>query len=63
MDFSRTSNHIAIRFGRGNYPNMHSEKLLDDWLVPVASPDLIKQYGKIERGADLSKYPAARKRR
>jgi len=48
---------VAIRFGRGNYPNVHCEKLLDDWVVPVASPDLIKQYGMIERGADLSKYP------
>jgi LysR family glycine cleavage system transcriptional activator len=36
---------------------LHSEKILDDWLVPVASPDLIKQYGMIERGANLSKYP------
>jgi LysR family transcriptional regulator, glycine cleavage system transcriptional activator len=57
VDFSRTTNHIAIRFGRGSYPNVHSEKLLDDWLVPVASPDLIKQHGTIERGASLSKYP------
>jgi LysR family glycine cleavage system transcriptional activator len=57
VDFSRTTNHVAIRFGRGNYPNLHCEKLLDDWLVPAASPDLIKQYGMIERGADLSKYP------
>jgi LysR family glycine cleavage system transcriptional activator len=57
VDFSRTTNHVAIRFGRGNYPNLHSEKILDDWLVPVASPDLIKQYGTIERGSDLSKYP------
>ncbi|HZE45016.1 MAG TPA: LysR substrate-binding domain-containing protein, partial [Steroidobacteraceae bacterium] len=57
VDFSRSENHIAIRFGRGDYPNMHSEKLLDDWLVPVASPDLIKQHGMIERGASLSKYP------
>jgi LysR family transcriptional regulator, glycine cleavage system transcriptional activator len=57
VDFSRSTTHIAIRFGRGNYPNMHVEKLLDDWLVPVASPDLVKQYGIIERGASLSKYP------
>jgi LysR family transcriptional regulator, glycine cleavage system transcriptional activator len=57
VDFSRSTNHIAIRFGRGNYPNLHCEKLLDDWLVPVASPGLIKQYGMIERGAALSKYP------
>ncbi len=57
VDFSRTSNHIAIRFGRGDYPNVHSEKLLDDWLVPVARPELIKQFGMIERGVSLSKYP------
>jgi LysR family glycine cleavage system transcriptional activator len=57
VDFSRTAHHVAIRFGRGNYPNVHCEKLLDDWVVPVASPDLIKQYGMIERGADLGKYP------
>ena len=57
VDFSRSANHIAIRFGPGNYPNMHSEKLLDDWLVPVASPDLLKQHGMIERGATLSKFP------
>jgi LysR family glycine cleavage system transcriptional activator len=57
VDFSRSTTHIAIRFGRGDYPNLHSEKLLDDWLVPVASPELIKQFGMIERGATLSKYP------
>src|SRR5579863_9089664 len=57
VDFSRTTNHVAIRFGRGDYANLHSEKILDDWLVPVASPDLIKQHGMIERGTNLSKYP------
>ena len=57
VDFSRSAHHVAIRFGRGNYPNLHSEKILDEWLVPVASPDLIKQHGMIERGTDLSKYP------
>jgi LysR family glycine cleavage system transcriptional activator len=57
VDFSRTTHHVAIRFGRGNYPNLHSEIILDDWLVPVANPDLIKQHGMIERGTDLSKYP------
>ena len=57
VDFSRSAHHVGIRFGRGNYPNLHSEKILDDWLVPVAAPDLIKQYGMIERGTDLGKYP------
>ncbi len=57
VDFSRTSVHVGIRFGQGSYPNLHSEKLLDDWIVPVGTPQLIKQYGMIERGADLSRYP------
>jgi LysR family glycine cleavage system transcriptional activator len=57
VDFSRSTNHLGIRFGRGNYPNLHCEKLLEDWLVPVASPDLIKQHGMIERGSNLSKFP------
>jgi LysR family transcriptional regulator, glycine cleavage system transcriptional activator len=57
VDFSRTPIHVAIRYGRGNYPNLHCEKLLDDWIVPVGNPELIKQYGMIERGTDLSKHP------
>jgi LysR family glycine cleavage system transcriptional activator len=35
IDFSRTSTHVAIRFGHGNYPNLHSEKMLEEWLVPA----------------------------
>jgi LysR family transcriptional regulator, glycine cleavage system transcriptional activator len=57
VDFSRTSTHVAIRFGRGDYPNLHTEKLMDDWLVPVASPELVKHYGAIDRGTDLRKLP------
>jgi LysR family glycine cleavage system transcriptional activator len=57
VDFSRAAMHVAIRFGRGNYPDLHCEKLLDDWIVPVGSPELIKQHGMIERGADLGRLP------
>jgi LysR family transcriptional regulator, glycine cleavage system transcriptional activator len=57
VDFSRAAIHVAIRFGRGNYPNLHCEKLLDDWIVPVGTAELVKRHGMIERGADLSQYP------
>jgi LysR family glycine cleavage system transcriptional activator len=57
VDFSRAAIHCAIRFGRGNYANLHCEKLLDDWIVPVGTPELIRQYGMIERGANLGKLP------
>ena len=57
VDFSRAAIHVAIRLGSGKYPNLHSEKLLDDWIVPVGTAELIKQYGMIERGTDLSGHP------
>jgi len=57
VDFSRAPIHVALRFGKGNYPNLHVEKILDDWLVPVAHPDLIKQFGMLERSSDLEKFP------
>jgi LysR family glycine cleavage system transcriptional activator len=57
VDFSRSPIHVAIRMGRGHYPNLHSEKLLDEWLVPVASPELLRQHGPLRRGARLDAYP------
>ena len=57
VDFSRTSTHVALRFGQGVYPGLHSEKLLGDWLVPVANAAMIDRYGMLERGSDLGKIP------
>lgn len=57
VDFSRSPIHIGLRFGRGEYPNLHVEKLLDEWLIPVAHPELIKRYGLLERGSDLDDVP------
>jgi LysR family transcriptional regulator, glycine cleavage system transcriptional activator len=57
VDFSRSPVHVGIRFGRGNYPNLHCEKLLDDWIVPVGTPEMIQQHGMIERGMDLAQFP------
>ncbi len=30
---------IAIRFGSGHYPGLHTELLMRDWLFPVCSPE------------------------
>jgi LysR family transcriptional regulator, glycine cleavage system transcriptional activator len=57
VDFSRAPIHVALRFGRGQYPDLHVEKLLDEWILPVAHPELIKQYGLLERDTDLEKLP------
>ena len=57
VDFAKSPVHVAIRLGHGNYPSLHSEKLLDEWLVPVASPEVLRQHGPIRRGARLEDYP------
>lgn len=37
-DFVRESVDIGIRFGRGNYPGLAVEKIMDDYYYPVVSP-------------------------
>jgi LysR family glycine cleavage system transcriptional activator len=57
VDFARSPVHVAIRMGNGQYTGLHSEKLMDDWLVPVASPELLRLHGPIGRGASLRDFP------
>ena len=57
VDFSRSPYHLGIRFGRGEYPHLHVERVLGDYLLPVASPELLKQHGPVERGAALERFP------
>lgn len=49
-DFVRESVDVGIRFGRGNYAGLASEKLMDDYYYPVASPRF--------NGGKLPKSPA-----
>lgn len=37
-DYVRESVDIGIRFGRGNYPGLAVEKIMEDYYYPVASP-------------------------
>jgi LysR family glycine cleavage system transcriptional activator len=56
VDFLRSDVQIAIRFGTGQWPGLHAEKLLDEWLVPVCSPKLLAKHGPVATMADLKKY-------
>lgn len=42
VDFERDGVDVAIRYGRGNYPGMHSEWLMSEDLFPVCSPVLLE---------------------
>ena len=57
VDFARSDFHAVIRLGKGHYPGLYSEKLMDDWLVPVATSALIRKYGKVPCTKDLSAFP------
>jgi len=57
VDFSRAPIHLGLRFGRGQYPSLHVEKFLDEWIVPVAHPELVRRYGPLEPDTDLEKLP------
>jgi LysR family transcriptional regulator, glycine cleavage system transcriptional activator len=55
-DFVKTGMDAGIRFGGGSWPRLHSEKLLDEWLVPVCTPALLKRHGAIGEARDLTRY-------
>ncbi len=56
VDFHSADVQAAIRFGTGPWPGVHSEKLLDEWLVPVCHPDLLRRLGPVETPDDLARY-------
>jgi len=56
VDFLNSDVQVAIRFGKGSWPQVHVEKLLDDWLVPVCTRWLWERFGAVAEPADLHRY-------
>jgi LysR family glycine cleavage system transcriptional activator len=57
IDLVRDDHHAAIRFGTGNWPGLEAEKLIDEWLVPVCSPALLRKHGPLRGRDDIARYP------
>ncbi len=58
VDFARSEHQVAVRLGRGpRWPGVEAEKLLEEWLVPVCTPALLREHGPIEHLKDLDRYP------
>ncbi|PLC48137.1 LysR family transcriptional regulator [Pollutimonas subterranea] len=56
LDRSRMDQeHIqaGIRFDLGRYSDLYAEKLLDEWLIPVASPAFMAAHPELKKPADL----------
>ncbi len=56
IDFVRSGIHAGLRFGMGGWPQLHVEKLFDEWLVPVCKPALFKKHGPVNDANDLKRY-------
>jgi LysR family glycine cleavage system transcriptional activator len=56
VDFNRSSVQAAVRFGTGSWSGLHTEKILDEWLIPVCSPALLAKHGPVETQEDLKRY-------
>jgi LysR family glycine cleavage system transcriptional activator len=57
VDFHRSEVQAAVRFGVGNWPGLHVEKVLDEWLVPVCAKSLLDKHGSIGTRDDLRGLP------
>ncbi len=53
VNFEQTDFHAAIRFGAGKWPGLKSQKLMDDWILPVCSPEMLRDIGPINSIEDL----------
>jgi len=56
VSFTHTGFHAAIRFGRGHWGGLKSRKLLDEWTLPVCSPEFLARVGPLETPQDLQHH-------
>jgi LysR family glycine cleavage system transcriptional activator len=53
VDFAREDVDVAIRYGRGDYPGMRSDRLLEEEVYPVCSPKLLQGPKPLRKPEDL----------
>lgn len=57
VDFQRDREvDAALRYGPGHWAGLEAMPLFEDWIAPLASPDLVRRLGGDDPG-DLSAYP------
>jgi DNA-binding transcriptional LysR family regulator len=56
VNFEREPVDAALRYGRGEWEGLHSERLFGEWIAPVAAPELVAKMGDADP-RDLSLWP------
>ncbi|MGO4563878.1 LysR substrate-binding domain-containing protein [Rhizobium sp. 2YAF20] len=57
VDFHREPADLAVRWGKGDWPGLFSQKIMELDFSPMLSPRLAKKAGGIREPADLLKLP------
>jgi LysR family glycine cleavage system transcriptional activator len=55
-DLERDDVDVAIRYGLGHYPGLHTEHVLSEELFPVCSPALLKGPVPLKKPEDLARH-------
>ena len=56
VDFGRENVDVGIRYGRGEYPGMRTDRLLSEDIVPVCSPRLLEGEHPLQTPNDLAHH-------
>ena len=57
VDFASRDFHAAVRMSTGPSAGLYSEKLMDEWFLPVCTPALLAKHGPLREAADLQRFP------
>lgn len=55
VDFVAQRVDIGVRYGTGNWPGLTADKLMDEEVYPVCSPELLRQHGRFRKPSDLAR--------
>ncbi len=53
VDFIAQHIDIGVRYGMGHWPGLTAEKIMDEEVYPVCSPQLLHAHGRLQKPADL----------
>lgn len=56
IDFVAQGVDIGIRYGAGIWPGLTAEKLMDEDIYPVCSPELLRQSQSLHKASDLKHF-------
>jgi LysR family glycine cleavage system transcriptional activator len=57
VDFEGSDFHAAVRMSTGPSAGLYSEKLMEEWFVPVCTREVFAKYGPLRTATDLQRFP------